>query len=252
VNPSALHNVAARKHEPHTSSWLTRSSEWRDWVSASSTDRLLWIHGIPGAGKTVLASYAIEKLKALCDLTDSVACTYYYCHYSHNQDEAGPFLSWTIGQLCRQAAWMPRHLKRLRDRGCEPTIPELEHALELVLERFERAYLVIDAVDESSPRDELVRLVAILSLDNRFRKIRILATSRQYADIGRVFSAISVSISMSNSYVEADIAQLISARFSSSPRLRRWRHSMEEIQRTLTRKANGMYGICETATRYAC
>lgn len=241
TNPSSLHNAALHKHEPHTSAWLQRSSEWQKWISSTSSDRLLWVYGIPGAGKTVLASFAIEELKRHCDdIAVDCACAYYYCHYSHNQDEALPFLSWTISQLCRQVEQMPHQLKRLRDRGCEPTIPELENVLELALMHVKRLYVVVDAVDESTPREGLVRLLATMSLDSRFQKVRILATSRQYLDIERVFSGVSVAISMANPYVNDDIESYVRARLASSYRLSRWGNWLPDIERELISKAKGM------------
>ena len=201
---------------------------------------MLWIYGIPGAGKTVLASVAVEKVKLLCEGIAGRGYVYYYCHYSNEQDEAMPFLSWVVSQLCRQLGWVPAELKLLYDRGCEPTIPELQYVLEIALARLEKLFVVVDAVDESTPRGELVRLLATMALDSRFRKVQILVTSRQEYDIERFFSAISTSISMKNRYVDADIERHIRARLDSSLRLRRWRDSFQLIQETLVEKAGGM------------
>ena len=209
-------------------------------MSSKSPDRMLWIYGIPGAGKTVLASFAIEKVELICEGTSDHMYAYYYCHYSNGQDEARPFLSWVVSQTCRQLGWVPPQLKRIHDRGREPTIPELQHILELVLVRLERLFVVIDAVDESTPRDELVRLLAAMTLDNRFRKVRILATSRQYLDIERFLAGVSISISMKNPYVDEDIERHICSRLDSSFRLQRWRDHFQEIQEALVSKANGM------------
>lgn len=203
---------------------------------------MLWVHGIPGAGKTVLASFAIEQVKLLCEDEDVTGAdfVYYYCHYSNNQDEAVPFLSWVTSQVCRQLLWVPPRLKRLHDRGCDPTISDLQHVLELALARREKLFIVVDAVDESKPREELVRLLATMTLDNRFQKVRILATSRKYWDIERFFSGISTSISMKNPYVDADIERHILTRLGSDFRLRRWHDSFQEIKEALMTKANGM------------
>ncbi|KAK0669104.1 hypothetical protein QBC41DRAFT_112632 [Cercophora samala] len=241
TNPSRLHNAAIGKHEPETCEWLTRSDEWKSWMSSASHDRMLWVHGIPGAGKTVLASFAIEKIKVLCEGAQDYVYGFYYCHYSNAQDEAIPLLRWLVSQVSRQLGWAPPELKRLRDNGFEPTIPELQHILELALSRLQRLFIIVDAVDESIPRDEIVRLLATIALDSRFHKVRILATSRQYGDIERFFSAISTSISMKNSYVDSDIQRHIRARFQSSVRLRRWRDSFQTIEKALVSGANGMF-----------
>ncbi|VBB71412.1 Putative protein of unknown function [Podospora comata] len=241
TNPSRLHNAAISKHEPETCAWLTRSDGWKLWTSSTSPYRMLWIYGIPGAGKTVLASFAIEKIRLLCEGATNYVYAYYYCHYYNAQDEAIPLLRWVVAQVSRQLGWAPVELKRLHDRGCEPTVPELQHILELALARLERLFIIVDAVDESMPRDEIIRLLATISLDARFYKVRILATSRHYGDIERFFSAISSSISMKNPYVDSDIQRHIRARFQSSMRLRRWQNSFQAIEEALVSGANGMF-----------
>ncbi|TVY63617.1 Vegetative incompatibility protein HET-E-1 [Fusarium oxysporum f. sp. cubense] len=205
----------------------------------------MWIYGLPGAGKTVLASYVIEELEKLCEPANGSVCSYYYCHYSHNQDETVPFLSWVIGHVCRQISWIPPELKRLHDHGCEPTTADLEDVLEVILQRLDNIYIVIDAVDESTPREELLSLIEMLAVDERFEKIRVLATSRQYFDIEQSLNEISASISMSNTMVDADIRRFVHARLRSSHRLKRWQERFDEIEEILATMAQGMFRWAE-------
>ncbi|KAG4262097.1 hypothetical protein FPRO03_10970 [Fusarium proliferatum] len=169
TNPSSLHNIAFSKHEPLTTAWVNNSSQWKAWVSLASETRLIWIHGLPGAGKTVLASYVIEELEKLCEPANGSVCSYYYCHYSHNQDETVPLMSWVIAHICRQINWIPTELKRLHDHGCEPTIVDLGVVLEVILQRLDSLYIVIDAVDESTAREELLSLIETMTVDKRHR-----------------------------------------------------------------------------------
>ncbi|KAI9157949.1 Vegetative incompatibility protein [Paramyrothecium foliicola] len=241
INPSTLHNEAYKKHELRTSIWLISSLEWKSWLDESSPDKFLWIYGIPGSGKTVLASFIVEQLKKLYGGDNDYQCAYYYCHYTHNRDEATSLLRWAISQICRRNKWVPHQLKDLYDLGCDTSIPDLENVLEAVLERLQVFYLVIDAVDESIPRSDLLSLIATLAVDKRFQKIRVLATSRQYFDIERMFSGISTSISMSNPLVDADIRWFVRDKLASSYRLQRWKHMFGEIEDTLVAKAQGMF-----------
>ncbi|KAG5803183.1 hypothetical protein H9Q74_012269 [Fusarium xylarioides] len=245
TNPSSLHNIAFSKHEPLTTAWVTNSSQWKAWVSLASETRLIWIYGLPGAGKTVLTSYVIEELEKLCKPANGSVCSYYYCHYSHNQDETVPFLSWIIGQVCRQISWIPPELKRLHDRGCDPTSADLEQNLEVILQKLDSLYITIDAVDESTPREELLSLIETMTVDKRFEKIRILATSRQYFDIEQTLGEISESISMSNAMVDADIRRFVHARLRSSHRLKRWHDRFDEIEEILAAMAQGMFRWAE-------
>ncbi|KAF5709336.1 heterokaryon incompatibility protein het-E-1 [Fusarium globosum] len=210
TNPSSLHNIAFSKHEPLTTAWVNNSSQWKAWVSLAFETRLIWIHGLPGAGKTVLASYVIEELEKLCEPTNGSVCSYYYCHYSHNQDETVPLMSWVIAHICRQINWIPTELKRLHDHGCEPTIVDLGVVLEVVLQRLDTLYIVIDAVDESTPREELLSLIETMTVDKR-----------------KVFG------------------RFVHARLRSSHRLKRWHERFDEIEAVLATMAKGMFRWAE-------
>src|SRR5205814_6428497 len=142
--------------------------EWANWLAAKQ--RCLWIHGIPGAGKTILASWLVEQIKQHCDQLPKGRCTYayYYCYFGHNQDEATPLLRWIIGQLCRQAEAVPYQVYKLYKHGGEPILVELLESLEAVLQNFDNAYVIIDAVDESSARSDLLKIIRDLAADSRF------------------------------------------------------------------------------------
>jgi hypothetical protein len=241
VNPSSLHHAAFKKHEEHTSNWLVQSPEWINWLDRENPQMFLWIHGIPGSGKTVLASFIIEQVKAHCSNNLGLCHAYYYCHYSHNQDEGTSFLKWIIAKLCRHAMWIPAQLKKIHDHGYEPNFAELENALEAVLGKFEMTYVVIDAVDESTPRDDLLAVIETIVIGKRFKNLKVLATSREHFDIEKVFAGISESISMSNSLVEKDIKLFVHSRLLSGPLVRRFKHLLNQIEGVLVTGAQGMY-----------
>lgn len=117
---------------------------------------------------------------------------------------------------------------------------ELESVLEIILQDLEVLYIVVDAVDESVPCEELLALITKITLDARFRKIKTFATSRQYVNIERAFSNISTGISMSNAMVDVDIRCFVRARLATSPRLRRWHFMFNEIENIMVAKAQGM------------
>lgn len=50
VNAIDSHYAARAKHEPGTGDWLLVCEDFSLWLAG--TNELLWLHGIPGSGKT--------------------------------------------------------------------------------------------------------------------------------------------------------------------------------------------------------
>lgn len=191
TDPSPNHNRACKLYEEGTGSWVLRSPGWSDWIGLRK--RCLWIHGIPGAGKTVLVSHLIEEIKRVCDKWPDQRgiWVYFFCYHTRNQDEAAPFLCWIISQLCRKARKIPSKVDDMYKTRNEPTLSELLDSLEAVLDFFGTVFITIDAVDESQPREDLLKILNNLVSDPRFCKIQLLVTSREYLDIKRIMAEIS-------------------------------------------------------------
>jgi Cdc6-like AAA superfamily ATPase len=241
TDPSSNHNRACDLHEPHTGNWLTKSPEYENWVNGST--RFLWLHGIPGSGKTVLASYIIKDVKQSCQNSPNrIAWAYYYCYFQREQDESSYLLRWVINQLCRQSRYIPKEVRAMYDEGDQPSTPSLMIALSAVLHKLDHVYLVVDALDESLNRQNLLDIIAQIATNDEFKKIRLMALSRKEIDIERALKDISTDLSLSNSWVDKDIRLYIQNRLDNSRKLRRWPKALkDEIETTLVRGAKGMY-----------
>jgi hypothetical protein len=240
TDPSPLHNRAWNVHEPYTSGWILRSPEWNQWLTGDT--RCLWIHGIPGAGKTILTSFIVEQVKLHCKNRQQSGHSYYYCYFGHNQDEASPFLRWAIAQLCRQANCMSEFVHQLYKQGGQPSLTELMLALEITLQGFDIAYITIDALDESKPREDLLRVIRDLATDSRFSKIHCIVTSRTYIDIEQSLEPISHSMAMSNALVDEDIRKHVHSALHSETRFQRWPADiLTEVEDALVHGSKGMY-----------
>ncbi|KAK4446171.1 hypothetical protein QBC34DRAFT_357172 [Podospora aff. communis PSN243] len=253
---SPNHNAACGLYESGTGNWVLRTDEWKSWINLKY--RCLWIHGIPGAGKTILAAHLTEEIASLESKQygagiqqtsrNRIASVYYYCSHARNQDEAGPFLRWIIPQLCRKVDRIPSLGYNMFMDGRQPTMNQLLSLLEVVLSYFLTVYVTIDAVDESQERQNLLNILVKLASDPRFGNLQLLVTSREYADIKAVMSKISRPLSMSNPHVEADISVYVAAKVRSTSKFRHWPALLrDEVEQALAVGAKGMFrwAVCQ-------
>lgn len=239
TNPSSNHNAAWALREKDTGLWMLGTQEWVDWVNGRT--RFLWLHGIPGAGKTVLASFLIHTAQEVCRAQGNSACVYYYCHFSRNQDETAPFLRWVVSQLSRQARLIPKEISELHNFKHLPSVPMLLNALEQILSEFHSVTIILDAVDESMPRDDLLRILRDFVTDHRFDKVRLLATSREYFDIEQCFQKIASAVPMNNPVVGDDIKRYVHNIIRTNWKFHSWSSALAfEVENALTTGAQGM------------
>ncbi|KAF7318381.1 NACHT and ankyrin domain protein [Mycena chlorophos] len=74
INFLPTHQEIHQNLHKDTGKWLLEHTAFLEWKQGSN--KLLWCSGIPGAGKTVLASLVFEHLNNLQDSDLGVACAY--------------------------------------------------------------------------------------------------------------------------------------------------------------------------------
>lgn len=126
-------------------------------------------------------------------------------------------------------------------QGKEPNLEDLLDMLAYILTKYGTVYVVLDAIDESNPREELLKVLQILMTDLRFKSLQVIASSRNYFDIEKTMKTFSVSISMDSPFVEEDIRCRVRSILQSRPQFRRWpRELVDEVEETVTTDARGM------------
>lgn len=191
-----------------------------------------------------MASFVVEDVKEFCKSfsPNHAAWAYYYCYFRREQDETSHLLRWVIKQVCQQRNYIPDEVLHLYDDGGEPTIASLILALSAAIRGFHHVFLVIDALDESFDRQNLLDVLVEIARDDIFEKLRLLVMSRKEVDIEASLEGICKDISLSNEWVDKDIQLHISNQLRIHREFNRWSRALkEEIEGALIKGAKGMY-----------
>jgi AAA domain len=202
-----LSKVAYRKHHvnmsadllPGSCAWLERNSVFLDWSNASVSS-VLWLHGIPGSGKSKLMAHMVQLFQnqAHSQLA-SAALAYFYCIRATAEPErADPdeimrailkqMVKTKVDQPLRRSilARFEKAQNEAMEDGSDPSPLTLDECVSLILEVLDdtSAIIIIDALDECdlSRRHELLRaLKDIVAKANNL--VKVFLSSRDHADI---------------------------------------------------------------------
>lgn len=154
-DPWVRHNIAAKLRQTGTGKWFLDSDDYAAWLEELNCH--LWLSGIPGAGKTVLASAIIDKARRMVASSGGTsALAYFYCDYKDTQTlEASNILSSLVAQLSgyneESMAILLEQYQTFHKPGRQTTLeeaPSLVDLLQHMSTTFEEVYLIVDGLDE--------------------------------------------------------------------------------------------------------
>ncbi|OJI96719.1 hypothetical protein ASPVEDRAFT_251254 [Aspergillus versicolor CBS 583.65] len=224
-----------------TGQWLLECAEFKSWLRGVSC-QTLWCYGIPGGGKTVLTSIAVNHVSEATEGLN-VAIAYIYCDYkdetTHSEFE---LLASIARQVASHYAQIPAAVIQFRDRNAEkkrnPTSDEWLALIEELSRPFTKTYIFIDALDEcpEQNRDALLRYLKDLE-DSAL----LFLTSRPI-DFPVEFSQIHrVEIIASTSDIESYLATEIQSRSRLSRLITRDPSLEADIIKCIIANAAGMF-----------
>jgi hypothetical protein len=239
---TAQQNDFITRRQQGTGQWLLDSREFQKWKA--SRGQTLFCPGIPGAGKTMGASIAVDCLESIRDPDTGVA--YIYCNF-RRQDEQGPYelLTSLLGKLSRDQKWdsVRRFLTSLynkhKQRQSRPSTEEIGGALQSVCFTYSRVFLVIDALDECRVSDgSLSTLLAEIRRLQDSCGANLLVTSRPIPDIRSMFlTAAQLEIRAT----PEDVARYLQHHLSRLPGfVQRNQELQEEIKTAIIESTQGM------------
>ncbi|KAH0556588.1 hypothetical protein GP486_005565 [Trichoglossum hirsutum] len=245
-----------------TCGWILNNQRVEQWMNGKSNknNNVIWVHGGPGSGKTVLAATIIQKL--LEAQTDTSHVGYAFCSRRAVQSSVSSILTSLIWQMVQRTDLSSPskdiiikayqgHVKADKNTGNTSDDASTEKEDQIffsslyarLLQSYDRFSLIIDGLDENDQPDQLIR--------------RLLDTSDSQLEasyVGRVLVSQNIpkianelckrdhliDINVSAARVQQDISLFLRDTLHGlEPRLG---PEMEaDIQNSLLEKANGMF-----------
>ncbi|KAH6904762.1 hypothetical protein BKA70DRAFT_1565435 [Coprinopsis sp. MPI-PUGE-AT-0042] len=178
-NFRGIHIATSSRATQGTGSWVRRWEIFWLWLNPEWFLMILWGFGMPGAGKTILASIVINILEEYARASAAPICIcYIYFRYS---DHAELTVRGCLETLVKQTIERHPHCVSLFDEVYarhirEKTQPSEEELLALLRQfvgTMAIAVYALDALDEAPPKIQLELLQKLVSLN-----VKLFVTSR--------------------------------------------------------------------------
>ncbi|KAI0858236.1 hypothetical protein F4860DRAFT_486660 [Xylaria cubensis] len=243
INPQPMLQMSLRLRKDATGGWLFNEPPVMQWMSEPNSK--LWLSGLAGSGKTVLAGSVIERVVATCLKNTAVA--FFFCDYKdletqklHNILSS---LALQIGlQKVEAFVMLQKYYNQLHSLSGLPRQPETKQLVDIIGSMsclFGKVVVVVDALDECI--NDTIEVVGGIA------KIAKVAANISIALFGRNEDDLSAVLLPEYQHVEIaaqaeDLALYIGAEMTRRPALSLLDPlESNEIRQKLISKANGMF-----------
>ena len=215
----ALRSASESRH-PGTCMWILNKPEFHAWENSGPNDtvtRLLWLTGVPGAGKTVLSSSVINR----CYEVSGKLSPIIYFFFKLTDNDKNSRLAVTRSLLYQLYSLIPANLateiSSLKDNSGKETALSEQGLWDLFTKHAKdvnNLIIVLDALDECNGVDVLLRRLSSLL---QCSCAKVFVVSRKEENIA-VALADYTQIVISHDNVEADIRSYVTAEIKKIPR----------------------------------
>lgn len=225
------------RYKEGTGRWFLDSPQFK--LLCRKPGQTLFCPGIPGAGKTIMASLAIRNL--FRTHSESIV-SFLYCEYARKDEQTTDgLLTALLRQFSRENCPLPDPVSSLHRVFMEtkenPTRDQLIEALIAVAKTYDQTFVIIDALDECSEQTSR----EILSSMRRLQKesaINLLVTSRPVPQIEGLFRG---DLWLPIQAHESDVEIYLQSRLQGLPDWVREDETLQRrIQKSISKAINGM------------
>lgn len=235
------YNKHRQAHYPGTGEWLEKTKEYVAWHESPDVGLLL-VKGLPGMGKSVIASSIIGK----CAGYENAKVVYFFFRQiiEANRYPRSLVIDW-LSQLLPNSSLLTEILSgTIQDHPdiSNVSLDSLWGILVETLKSCPRVYCVADALDEMDlTQIGFLDKLAELGQENSDR-VKIFVTSRQSDEIEcRLKDCLSIKLKLSRHRVDDDIDLYIRKRLSLLPREFLTEKAQQKIEESVRARSNGVF-----------
>lgn len=249
-DPSWNHNKALEQRHEDSGSWFLQSDGFFSWKSQPNS--ILWLHGIPGCGKTVLSSTIIEEVTKAFPTSPVI---YFYFDFGEiTKQTIDGMIRSLIDQLYKRRKNARKPLDLLfsscEDGHIQPSTKSLCTTFQHMVVELDEIWIIHDALDEcttrkGSPTEGILSWIKNMMVSN-LTNVHLLATSRLEGEIElslREWVPNGSILSIGSDLITDDIRSYVHTRVEQDEGLSRWRkrpNVQQEIETKLMEKSDGM------------
>ena len=214
-DPSTNANHARQLHHEGTGLWLLENPIFQSWYSGSR--RHIWLHGLAGSGKTVLSTTVLDHLNR----KDTLILQFFFDFGDTRKQTFESMLRSLIFQLyqsgtdCEAQLHLP--FQAHQNGRNQPKTEALWDVFVKMLKVNKSVSIVLDAMDESTSRDDILKWIEDMMSSSELAHVQILYTSRPEPEfLNRIPDLIGKEscVPLDKQAVNSDIRSWVSAQLS--------------------------------------
>ncbi|KAJ7291413.1 hypothetical protein C8J57DRAFT_1458271 [Mycena rebaudengoi] len=196
-----------------TGRWLLEDPRFRTWLL--SPGEIIWCSGIPGAGKTVLASFVVDYLRSHMQSDSIVVAVAYLNHKESEVQSPSNILAGLWWQLVLErpiSAFVQKSYQKHQKQRTRPPLYEVCEIVGFAVAEWSKVFIVVDALDEYPEAHRCILLDTLTTIG----VVSLLLTSRPNIAPKSFFPTVPVLEIRAR---EEDIRRYIDAHIQTSSRL---------------------------------
>ncbi|KAI0506304.1 ankyrin repeat-containing domain protein [Xylaria bambusicola] len=213
------HRDVARVRHEDTCLWVQECGAFKKWF-IENTEPCLWMHGIPGCGKTVIFSSMVDHLTQKQRGSDGLAIPVYFTYQDptlHDVDVVFQAILRYAADFLYDKTSTREMLQDLRQQCRHPqerplTLPECFDSLKSLVKPDTTLFLCFDGVDELPDVSQQRLLKGLSSLKMIIPKIKMIVSSRSNLNL-RAIEHVELAVTASEGdlrlYLDSIVADII-------------------------------------------